>query len=61
MKALASTHVKSGFNTIHVLSERAGDARDLRANGPNISDEIVCLLSLEVLLEKYDIFQPTIG
>ena len=61
MKVLASTHVKPGFNPIHARPKRAGDVRDLRANGPNISGKIFCLLFLKVLLEEYDAFQQTIG
>ena len=34
----------------------ADDARDLRASGTDISDEIICLLFLQVLPEEYDVF-----
>ena len=34
----------------------ADDARDLRANGTDISDEIVCLLFLQILSEEYNVF-----
>ena len=44
MKALTNRRVKPGFNPIHTLSEMADDARDLQANGTDISDEIVCLI-----------------
>ena len=56
MKALTNKRVKPGFNPIHSLSEMADDARDLRDNGKDISDEIVCLLFLHVLPEEYDVF-----
>ena len=38
----------------------ADDARDLRANGTDISDEIVYLLFLQVLPEEYDVFRQII-
>ena len=53
--------MKPRFSLIHALPVRAGDARDLRAHGSNISDEIANLLFLEVLLEVYDVFLETIG
>ncbi|CAN0263574.1 unnamed protein product [Ascophyllum nodosum] len=61
MKALTNRRVKPGSNPIHTLSEMADDARDLRANGTDISDEIVCLLFLPVLPEEYDVFRQIIG
>ena len=60
MKALTSRRVKPGSNPIHTLSEMADDARDLRANGTDISDEIICLLFLRVLPEEYDVFRQII-
>ena len=57
MKALTNRRVKPGSNPTHTLSEMADDARDLRANGTDISDEIVCLLFLQVLPEEYDVFR----
>ena len=38
----------------------ADDARDLRANGTDISDEIVCLLVLQILSEEYNVFRQII-
>ena len=60
MKALTNRRVKPGSNPIHTLSEVADDARDLRANGTDISDEIVWLLFLQVLPEEYDVFRQII-
>ena len=60
MKALTNRRVKPGSNPIHTLSEMADDARDLRANGTDISNEIVCLLFLQVLPEEYDVFRQII-
>ena len=60
MKALTNRSVKPGSNLIHTLSEMADNARDLRANGTDISDEIVCLLLLQVLSEEYDVFRQII-
>ena len=60
MKALTNRRVKPGSNPIHTLSKIADDARDFRANGTDISDEIVCLLYLQVLPKEYDIFRQTI-
>ncbi|CAN0476175.1 unnamed protein product, partial [Ascophyllum nodosum] len=60
MKALTNRRVKPGSNPIHTLSEMADDARDLRANGTDISDELVCLLFLQVLPEEYDVFRQII-
>ena len=60
MKVLTNRRVKPGSNPIHTLSEMAEDARDLRANGTDISDEIVCLLFLRVLPEEYDVFRQII-
>ena len=36
------------------------DARGLRANGTDTSDEIVCLLFLQILLKEYDVFRQII-
>ena len=60
MKALTNRRVKPGSNLIHTLSEMADDARDLRANGTDVSDEIVCLLFFQVLPEEYDVFRQII-
>ena len=60
MKALTNRRVTPGSNPIHTLSKMVDDARDLRANGTDISDEIVCLLSLQVLPEEYDVFRQII-
>ena len=60
MKALTNRRVRPGSNPIHTLSEMADDARDLRANGTDISDELVCLLFLQVLPEEYDVFRQII-
>ena len=60
MKALTNRRVKPGSNPIHTLSEMADNARDLRANRTDISDEIVCLLFLQVLPEEYDVFRQII-
>ena len=38
----------------------ADDARDLRANGTDISDEKICLLFLQTLSEEYDVFRQII-
>ena len=38
----------------------ADDARGLRANGTDISDETVCLLFLPILPEEYDVFRQII-
>ena len=35
----------------------ADDTRDLQANSTSISDEIICYLFLEVLLEQSDAFR----
>ena len=59
-KALTNRRVKPGSNPIHTLSEMADDARDLRANGTDILDEIVCLLFLQILPEEYDVFRQII-
>ena len=56
MKVLTNRRVKPGSNPIHTLSKMADDARDLRPNGTDISDEIVCLLFLQVLPEEYGVF-----
>ena len=60
MKALTNRRAQPGSNPIHTLSEMADDARDLRANGTDISDEIVCLLFLQALPEEYDVFRQII-
>ena len=60
MKALTNRRVKPGSSPIHILSEIADDVRDLRANGTDISDEIVCLLFLQVLPEEYDVFRQIV-
>ena len=60
MKTLANRRVKPSSNQIHTLSEMADGARDLRANGTDIWDEIVCFLFLQVLPEEYDVFRQII-
>ena len=60
MKALTNRRVTPGSNPIHTLSEVVDDARNLRANGTDISDETVCLLFLQVLPEQYDVFRQII-
>ena len=60
MKALTNRRMKPDSNRVHILSEMADDARDLRANGTDISDEIVCLLFLQVLPQEYDVFRHII-
>ena len=60
MKALTNRRVKPGSNPINTLSKMADDARDLRGNGTDILDEIVCLLFLQVLQEEYDVFRQII-
>ena len=60
MKALTNRRLKSGSNQIHTLSEMAEYARYLRANGMDISDEIVYLLFFQVLPEEYDVFRQII-
>ena len=60
MKALTNRRAKSGSKLTHTLSEMADDARDLRANGTDISDEIVCLLFAQFLPEEYDFFRQII-
>ena len=52
--------MKPGSNRVHTLSEMANDARDLRANGSDISDEIVCLLFHQALPQEYDVFRHII-
>ena len=60
MKALTSRRVKPDSSPIYTLSEMADDARDLRANGTDISDEIVCLMFLQILPEECDVFRQII-
>ena len=60
MKALTNRRVKPGSNPIHTLSEMTNDARDLQSKGTDISDEIVCLLFLQVLPEEDDVFRQVI-
>ena len=55
MKALRNRRMRPGSNSIHTLSEMADHARDVRVNGTDISDEIVCLLFLQVLPEEDDV------
>ena len=59
MKELTNRRLKLGSNPIHTLSEMADDARDLQANGTDISDEIVCLL-FQVLPKENDVFRQNI-
>ena len=58
--ALTNRRVRPGSNPIHTLSEMVDDARDLRANGTDISEEIVCLVFLQVLPEEFDVFRKII-
>ncbi|CAN0472481.1 unnamed protein product [Ascophyllum nodosum] len=57
MRTLTNRRVKPGSNPIHTLSEVADDALDLRANGTDISDEIVLSPVPQVLPEEYDVFR----
>ena len=58
LHSLTSRRVKPGANPIPVFSAMIEDVRNMRANGSNIENEVVCLLFLRALPDKYNVFRP---
>ena len=57
LQSLTSRRVKPGTNPIPVFAAMIEDVRNMRANGSDIEDEVVCLLFLRALPDEYNAFQ----
>ena len=57
LQSLTSRRVKPGANPIPVSAAMIEDARNMRANGSDIEDEVVCLLSLRARPDEYNVFR----
>ena len=56
-QSLTSRRVKPGSNPIPVFAAIIEDVRNMRANGSDIEDEVVCLLFLRALPDEYNMFR----
>ena len=56
LQSLISRRVKPGANPIPVFAAMIEDVRNMRANGSDIEDEVVCLLFLQGLPDEYNVF-----
>ena len=57
LESLTSRRVKPGANPIPVFAAMIENIRNMRANGSDIEDEVVCLLFLRALPDEYNVFQ----
>ena len=57
LQSLTSRRVKPGANPIPILAAIIEDVRNMRANGLDIEDEVVCLLFLRALPDEYNVFR----
>ena len=57
LQSLTSRRVKPGANPIPVFAAINEDVRNMRANDPDIEDEVVCLLFLRALPDEYNEFR----
>ena len=57
LQSLTSRRVKPGANPIPVFAAMIEDVRNMRANGSDIEDEVVCLLFLRALPDEYNVFR----
>ena len=57
LQSLTSRRVKPGSNPIPVFAAMIEDVRNMRANGSDIEDEVVCLLFLRALQDEYNVFR----
>ena len=57
LQSLTSRRVKPGSNPIPVFAAMIEDVRNMRANGSDIEDEVVCLLFLRALPDEYNVFR----
>ena len=57
LQSLTSRRVKSGANPALVFAAMIEDARNIRENGADIEDEVVCLLFLRALPDEYNTFR----
>ena len=57
LQSLTSRRVKPGANPIPVFAAMIEGVRNMRANGLDIEDEIVCLLFLRALPDEYNMFR----
>ena len=56
LQLLTSMHAKPGSNPIPVFAAMIEDVRNMRPNGPDIEDEVVCLFFLRALPDEYNVF-----
>ena len=57
LQSLTSRRVKQGANPIPVFAAIIEDVRNMRANGSDIEDKVVCLLFLRALPDEYNVFR----
>ena len=57
LQSLTSRRVKPGSKPFPVFAAMIEDVRNVRANGSDIEDEVVCLLFLRALLDEYNVFR----
>ena len=57
LQSLTSRRVKPGANLIPVFAAMIEDVRNMRANGSDIEDEVVCQLFLRALPDEYNVFR----
>ena len=57
LQSLTSRRVKPGANPIPVFDAMIEDVRNMRANGSDVEDEVVCLLFVRVLPDEYNVFR----
>ena len=57
LQSLTSRRVKPGANPIPVFAAMIENIRNMRANGSDIEDEVVCPLFLRALPDEYNVFQ----
>ena len=57
LQPLTSRRVKPSANTIPVFAAMIEDVRNMRANGSDIEDDLVCLLFLRALPDEYNVFR----
>ena len=61
LQSLTSRRVKPGANLIPVFAAIIEDIRNMRTNGSDIEDGVVCLLFLRALLDEYNVFRQVLG
>ena len=57
LQSLTPKRVKPGANPIPLFAAMIEDIRNMRANGSDVEDEVVCLLFLRALPDEYVVFR----